>query len=228
MKKTGQLEQHYRILQEFVRKELSYAAHDYDHIMRVYHLSLLLAEEEETVDLDVLIPAVLLHDIARNQEDEDKTGAIDHAVLGAGMAEGILQNLEYDQEIIRKVVDCIRAHRFRSGFSPQTIEARILFDADKLDVIGAVGIARSFMLAGQHGERIYQEVPMAEYLQENVGPNGRIKDASKHTANLEFELKLKKIPERLFTPKAREIARDRIAYMEAFFGTLEKEIHGKK
>lgn len=218
----------YRKIQEIVKEELNYAAHDYDHIQRVYNLSMLLAEQEKDVELEVLVPAVLLHDIARRKEDEDISGEIDHAVLGAELAEKVLKSLNYEQTLIDKITYCIRAHRFRTGHIPDTIEAKILFDADKLDVIGAVGIARSFMLAGQHGEKMFREVDLDDYIRENVGPNGRIKDAAKHTANLEFELKLKKIPERLFTAKAKEIARARISYMEEYFKLLNLEINGQK
>lgn len=226
MKKIDNLDQ-YQVLREIVKEELAYAAHDLDHILRVCNLCMHLAEQEKDVELEVLIPAALLHDIARRKEDEDITGKIDHALIGADMAGGILQDLDYDRSLIDKITYCIRAHRFRSGFPPETVEAKILFDADKLDVIGAIGIARSFMLAGQHGEKMYKNILLEEYVRENIGPNGRIKDASKHTANLEFELKLKKIPDRLFTEKAKEIANKRIEYMEEFFKTLQQEINGE-
>ncbi len=217
----------YHALLDIIKDKMSYAAHDYDHVMRVYRLCLLLAQEDRSVDMEVLIPAVLLHDIARRQEDEDHTGEIDHAVLGSELAEGILKVFGYDEELIEKIKHCILTHRFRTGSEPQSREAKILFDADKLDVIGAVGIARSYMLAGEHGEKMYYDINVEDYLKENVGPNGRIKDVSKHTANLEFELKLKKIPERLYTAKAKKIAEDRIAYMENFFARLQNEIRGE-
>lgn len=218
----------YEKLKNIVNHGLSYAAHDLDHVLRVCHYCQLLAESEKDVDAEVLMTAALLHDIARRQEDEDRTGEIDHALLGATMAGNILQDLNYDAQFIEKVRKCIRSHRFRSGFLPESIEARILFDADKLDVLGAVGIARSYMLAGEHGERMYQDTPLTEYLAANVGENGRIKDVSKHAANLEFELKLKKIPVRLYTEKAKEMAKNRIKYMEDFFRVLQEEITGKK
>lgn len=220
------MEKRYAILQELVQEKLSYAAHDLDHVMRVYHLCLVLADHEKNVDLDVLIPAVLLHDIARAQEDEDISGEIDHAVLGAEMAESILTGLNYDRILTQKITKCILTHRFRSGNPPESIEARILYDADKLDIIGATGIARSFMLAGQHGEQMYNDVPLDAYIRENIGENGRIKDPSKHTTNIEFELKLKKIPDRLFTEEAKKIAVQRIEYMAHFFDTLRQEITG--
>ncbi|UWG98199.1 HD domain-containing protein [Dehalobacter sp. DCM] len=220
------MEKRYDVLQKLVQEKLSYAAHDLDHVLRVYHLCILLARHEQNVDLDVLIPAVLLHDIARAKEDEDISGEIDHAVLGAKMAETILLDLNYDGELISKICQCILTHRFRSGNPPKSIEAKILYDADKLDIIGATGIARSFMLAGQHGERLYTDVSIDDYIRENIGENGRIKDPSKHTTYIEFELKLKKLPDRLFTDEAKKIAEQRIAYMSQFFETLKQEITG--
>lgn len=213
---------------DIVKNQMTYAAHDFDHVMRVYNTCLSLAESEKNVDFDVLIPAILLHDIARSKEDEDRTGKIDHAVLGAEMAAPILKALNYEQTQIDKIKRCIMTHRYRSGYLPETIEAKLLFDADKLDVIGAVGIARSFMLAGKHGERLFLDVNIDEYLNENTCANGRVKDLSKHSSNIEFELKLKKIPEKLYLEKSKEIAKERIEYMTLFFKTLKAEINGLK
>lgn len=227
MIKQANLDKRYHTLREIIREKMSYAAHDLDHVDRVTNLCLYLAEEEPGIDWEVLIPAALLHDIARRLEDEDISGEIDHALLGAEMAGKILQDLCYEPALIEKIKNCIRAHRFRSGFAPETAEAKILFDADKLDVIGAIGLARSFMLAGQHGEKMYNDIPLPQYREENVGPGGRIKDASKHTANLEYELKLRHIPERLFTPKAKEIGRQRVEFMEEFFVRLQMELKGQ-
>jgi len=218
----------HRILKEMVQRDLFYAAHDLEHVIRVYQNCLYLASEEKEAEPDILVPAALLHDIARRQEDEDPTGEIDHAVLGAEMAGEILIDLDYESSKIEEIKKCIRSHRFRSGYFPESIEAKILFDADKLDVIGAVGIARSYMLAGQHGERMYNDISVEEYLHENIGENGRIKDVSKHTMNLEFELKLRKIPKKLFTQKAKKIAESRLKFMDEFFLVLQDEINGKK
>ncbi len=80
-------------IMELVMSEMTYAAHDFDHVMRVYKTCLSLAESEKNINYEVLLPAVLLHDIARSKEDEDCTGEIDHAVLGAEMAESILNDL---------------------------------------------------------------------------------------------------------------------------------------
>lgn len=220
------MDQRYQKIREIVARELSYTAHDLAHTERVLSLCLTLAKEEPEIRLDILIPAVLLHDIARAEEDQDYTGQVDHAVLGAEMAEGILRELGYDFATIMPIKQCIRSHRFRSAYPPETIEARILFDADKLDALGAVGIARSFMLAGEHGEIMYSERDLAEYIKENVGENGRIIDVSKHASNLEFQLKLKKIPQRLYTKQAKIIANQRVELMTEFYQILQSEIKG--
>lgn len=216
----------YQKIIDHVANEMTYTAHDFDHIMRVYNICLSLAENKKNINYDILVPAILLHDIARSQEDEDPSGQIDHAVLGAEMAEAILKELGYDSALTEPIKHCIRAHRFRSGSIPQTIEAKLLFDADKLDVIGAVGIARSFMLAGKHGERLFIDTDLNEYCEQNIGVNGRVKDNSKHSSNIEFELKLKKIPEKLYTEEAKKIAFERVKYMAEFFKTLRAEING--
>ena len=133
-------ERHNEILR-IIREKLTCSAHNLDHVMRVYNLCLVLAKYEENVDLEVLVPAALLHDIARVEEIGDKTGKIDHAVLGSELAGDILKNMDYDEEKVEKIKHCILAHRYRTGNEPSTIEAKILFDADKLDAIGAVGVA---------------------------------------------------------------------------------------
>ena len=217
-----------RLLQikDYVSEKLSCSAHNLDHVLRVYQLSLTLARHESNVDFEILEASVLLHDLARVQEDEDKTGMIDHAILGAELAEEILGKLGYAPDEIAKIKHCIQTHRFRSGREPQTIEAKILFDADKLDVLGAIGIARSFMLAGQYGEPMYQDLTVEE-VQQNLGDYGRVKDISKHTTYQEYQTKFKKIPERVYTLKAREIATQRLAFMDGFFRQMKDEVKGK-
>lgn len=214
---------HKRIL-EIVQNKLTCSAHNRDHVMRVYNLCLMISKYEENVDLEILIPAALLHDIARVEESEDKTGKNDHAVFGSEIAENILKDLEYEEEKIEKIKHCIITHRFRTGNEPRTIEAKILFDSDKLDAIGAVGIARTFMLSGQCGQRLELNNSISDYLIYNTTENGRIKDMSKHNPIIEYEVKLKKIPDKLYTKKAKEIGEDRIEFMEQYFNRLKLEL----
>ena len=223
------MEKRYQALLKIVEKEMQGAssAHDIDHVMRVYNLCLVLARDEPSIDVDVLKVSALLHDIARVREDDDDSGNTDHAILGAEMADEILRALEYPERTIGHVKQCIASHRFRSANRPSTTEAKILFDADKLDVIGAIGIARCFMIAGQYGERLYSHVSIEEYVKENMVDgkrNGRIKIISQHAPNIEFETKFKRIPDTLHTVKAKQLAQQRIEYMADFFERLRKEI----
>jgi len=216
-------------IKEIMQKELSSSAHSMDHVMRVHDLCLLIADGEKEVDREILEAAVLLHDIARVKENGDTTGGTDHAVLGSEMAGKILKEMNFPEDKIENVKHSILCHRFRTGNEPKTIEAKILFDADKLDTLGAVGIARLFMVAGEHGEKTYVDTPMDVYIKENlVGGknNGRIKDPSKHSPNLDFVTKVVHIPDKLYTKKAKEIAKERLDYMREFFDRLKNEVHG--
>jgi uncharacterized protein len=213
-------------IRRIVEKELSTSSHDLEHTIRVRNLALKIAKNIDGVDFEVLELAALLHDIARVREDTDNTGLIDHAILGSEMASDTLRGLGYPEELIGSVAKCIKTHRFRSNNLPETIEAKILSDADKLDAIGAVGIGRAFMIAGEYGEPLYKIFDRDEY-SENTLANGRIKNFRKHSPNIEFDMKLKRIPDRLFTEEARRIAKERIIFMENYFVRLEEEIKGE-
>ena len=222
------MEEKHKKIVEIVEQKLTCSAHNLDHVFRVYNLCVFLAKYEKDVDLEILIPSALLHDISRVEESQDKTGEIDHAVLGSVIAEDILRKLEYEEEKIEKIKHCIIAHRFRTGNEPNTIEAKILFDSDKLDVIGASGIARTFMLAGQFGQKLVVNESLDEYLKCNAVENGRLKDVSKHTPFIEYEVKFKKIPDKLYTEKAKEIGKERLKFMDEYFNRLKLEIDGVK
>jgi len=217
-------------IKEIVKKELSSSHHDIEHIERVYNLCLHLSKYESNVDLEILKPAALLHDIARFKEFQDKTGKIEHATLGAEMAEEALKTLGYSREKIEQIKHCIIVHRYRRNRKPRTIEAKILFDADKLDALGTVGVARAFMMVGHYNQKIYSNIPIEKYLKDNVfggKAEGGLKDVSKHTPNIEYELKLEHIAERLYTPKAKAMSKERLRFMENFFERLKMEIYGE-
>jgi len=218
----------YNEILEIVEDKLTCSAHNLDHVFRVYKLCVLIAKYEKDVDMEILIPSALLHDIARVEESKDKSGKVDHAILGSEIADGILRKLEYEEEKIQKIKHCIIAHRFRTGNEPNSIEAKILFDSDKLDAIGATGIARTFILAGQFGQRLIADEPLKDYLESNTVENGRLKDVSKHTPFVEYEVKFKKIVDRLYTDKAREIGKERLMFMGEYFNRLKLEIEGVK
>lgn len=222
------MEQKFQKIKKFVEKELSCSAHNMDHVMRVYNLSLHLAEGEK-VDLEVIKAAALLHDIARAREDNDRSGNINHAILGSQMAISILKKLGFSKEKIKHIQDCIISHRYRTGDEPKTKEAQILFDADKLDALGAIGVARGFVWVGKHNAQIYSDVNIKNYIDDNLGGkiNGRIKDKTKHSPQVEFETKFKFLTSKLHTDKTRKIGKERTEFYKSFLKRLKKEINGE-
>ncbi len=216
-------------IKEIVKKEFAFcSAHNFDHVMRVYNLALHLAKNEN-VNLNVIKVAVLLHDIGGKKEVDDPTGKTDHAVESAKMAEPILKNLGYSKDKIKHIQDCIISHRYRTENKPQTQEAKIVFDADKLETVGAIGIARGFAWIGRNNAYIYKKVDINKYSKENLGGkiNGRIQDKTKHSPQINWETKDKHILNYLYTEKAKQVAKDRMIFSENFFKRLENEINGE-
>jgi len=184
----------------------------------------------EKVDLEVLKAAALLHDISKAKDYDDKTGAADHAVEGAKMAGPILKKLGFDEDKIKHIQDCIISHRYKTDNQPGTLEAKILFDADKLEAIGAIGVARAFIWIGKNnGKMYYKPENLDEYIKKNLGGkiNGKIKDRTIHSPQIEYETKVKFILDKLYTKKAKEIGGERKKYFEDFLNRLEKEIEGE-
>jgi uncharacterized protein len=188
------------------------AIHDFDHVLRVLALAERLGQDEDA-DLEIVRTATLLHDMARGQGDRMVT---DHALAGAEAARQILAGQQPDR--IEAVAHAIAAHRFRTGPAPQTVEAKVLHDADKLDAIGAIGIARAFAFGGHEGQRLWADVP-PEY-EESRGTRDQ------HTPVHEYQIKLVKIRERLLTDSARRLAKERHAFMVSFYERLEAEVRG--
>ena len=139
-----------------VKKILSKSprCHDWEHTIRVLHNARLIASQEEGVNKKVIELGAILHDIARADEMAIK-GKICHAKKGAKLAEKILKNAGFDKDISQKVVKCVRRHRYRSDQSPVSLEEKIIYDADKLDSVGAVGLGRAFLFAGREGARVH-------------------------------------------------------------------------
>ena len=219
-------------IKQILSEKLKSSSHDLSHTYRVYKNCLKIAEKEPGIlfDKDVLTFAALLHDIARPDEDLYPEKKIDHAILGAEKAYEILIDLGAKEEMAKKVSDAIKTHRFRGGLVPESIEAKILFDADKLDVIGNIGIARSYMFAGEQHQDIYNDCDIDEYIKSNlVGgvSSGKIIDLKKHTPNIEFVTKDINIPTRMFTKTGRDLAIKRIERMQNFFDVLKQEIDGQ-
>lgn len=188
--------------------------HDYEHTRRVLRNTVLIAEKEKPSDLHAALFGALLHDIAR-PEELASGGTLCHAALGAGKAERILRAAGFtDEAFIRHVSEIVRTHRYRSGEAPATPEAAIVFDADKLDSLGAFGVARAFYFAGRIGARIHNTAEAA------LGSDSYSREDS---AYREYLVKLRYLPDRMLTETGRELARDRAAFMERFFDELNAE-----
>lgn len=193
------------------------SSHDWDHTGRVYRLCMHIGRVEGA-DLEVLALAAFLHDVGRPYEDESK-GTVCHAEKGAEIAEILMGTYPLSKDKKQNVVHCIRSHRFRSALAPETLEARTLFDADKLDSIGAIGIGRAFLFAGEVGARLHN-------------PESDLHDTRPYTeedtAYREFRLKLSKVKDRMLTDEGKRLAQERHAFMERFFERLQQEYEGRR
>lgn len=191
-------------------------SHDWEHTLRVDRLCRRIGPREGA-DPFVLALAVYLHDIGRGHQDNSR-GAVCHARKGAQMAAAILTDHQLAPDIQANVLHCIRTHRYRNDEHPQTIEAKVLFDADKLDAIGAVGIARAYRFAGEVGARLHN-------------PDNNIDDTAPYsredTGYREFQLKLRHIKDRMLTTEGRRLAEQRHRVMVDFFERFVAEIEGR-
>ena len=196
------------------------AVHDFSHIERVYRMAQRLANAENA-DLEIVNAAALLHDADGTTPGSDLRR--EHHLRSADFAALILTQEGWSEEKIRAVQHCIRAHRYRDDSEPpQTIEAKVLFDADKLDVLGAIGAVRVVVYAALAGTPFYSE-PSAQFLE-----TGNELPGERHSAYHEYLFKLRNVEKRLFTQTAREIARQRGEYLHLFFEQLIAEYEGKK
>jgi len=187
-----------------------------DHVERVVALAERLAREEGA-DLEVVKVAALLHDIGRGEEARSR-GRVCHARYGAELARKILEEEGLPPDFIERVVRAIRRHRFRGKEPPETIEEKVLFDADKLDSLGAVGIGRAFLFAGEVGARLHNP---------DVDLKKTEPYSSEDTAWREFKLKLSKVKDRMLTESGKRLAEERHRFMEEFFDRLNREVRGE-
>ena len=191
------------------------SGHDFDHVLRVLTLGERIGAEEGA-DMRVVRAACLLHDVAR--PEADAAGAC-HAEWGARRARLILA--DYPEPLLGAVAHAIAAHRFRGQSRAETIEAQVLSDADKLDAIGAIGVARAYAIAGVERQRLWSSVQAGDF--------SDVRDVlpEEHTPVHEYLFKLRALRERLHTPTARLIADGRHRFMAQFFDELNREVNGR-
>lgn len=204
----------YSLLEQYMLSCMKDSAHDKEHVYRVLNNALVIARQLPAVDYDVLIAACLLHDIARPEQIADP--ALCHAAVGSEKAYDFLLGKGFEEKFAAHVRDCIRTHRFRRNDQPESLEAKILFDADKLDVVGAVGIARTLVYKGTVSDPLYTR-----------NPDGSICDGTEgETSSFfrEYKFKLEKLYDRFYTQAGRELALQRKPAAENFYRSLFNEV----
>lgn len=207
-----ELEEHCK---EFIKRELNHesdSAHDIHHILRVVkNAKEILAEE--SADSEIVIPAAWLHDCVIIPKDHpDRKRASAYAANKAGY---FLSEIDFPSHKIEEVKHAVEAHSFSAGITPETIEAKIVQDADRLDAIGAIGIARCLMVGGKLDRALYNPVdPLSEY---------RTPDDSTWTIDHFYE-KLFKLPESMHTSAAKREAKRRVKFMEEYLRELKREV----
>jgi uncharacterized protein len=201
--------------------------HDWTHVERVRALALKIGKKEKA-DLGILELAALLHDIHKPEEMRSK-GKFCHAEKGALTAKKILKKYGAGESVANEVAHCIISHRTRNNNLPETIEAKVLRDSDKLDSIGAIGIARDFQFAGYIAARLPEVKMLYTGRERELMESGKKFDYTKDdSALLEYELNMKKVKDKLLTKEGRRIGKERHRFMEKFFERFWEEARVEK
>lgn len=188
------------------------AAHDLAHVRRVVGNARRLAAPEEA-RLEVVLPAAWLHDCVTVPKDSSRRRSA--SALAAERAGEFLNDCSYPAGLIPDVRHAIEAHSFSAGIEPRTPEARVVRDADRLDALGAIGIARCIMLGGETGRRLYDPVE----------PFPEVRDPDDGTNTLDhFHLKLLRLAGTMTTAAGRDEARRRTDFMREYLRQLGDEI----
>src|SRR5918911_206808 len=189
-------------------------AHDFQHVLRVYKNAEMISKQEKSVDLDVVLAAALLHDLVVYPKGSTKT--INSADDSAEIAKKILLEYKnYPREKIEKVADAIKIHSYSKKLVPSTLEGKILQDADRLDAIGAIGLARTFSVGGSENRSLYNPAdPFCE--------SERRLDDTQWTLD-HMKKKLMTLKNSMHTKTAKKLAEERTEFMELFLNQLQKE-----
>ena len=209
--------------QIMIDEESEDAAHDYDHLVRVMALADRI-QASEGGDLPTIWAAVALHDIG--QERERRHGG-DHALIGAALAAELLKDTPFPQQSIPGVQQAIQDHRITGGITPQTLEGRILYDADKIDCLGAIGIGRLYCITGRYNQKVYSPIPDDIVEPIDLPTIRLLRRRPDYSPSIEFQLLFTDLPDHMTTNTGRELARERFAFMQEFFTRLPQEVEGE-
>lgn len=188
------------------------SAHDLAHLDRVWASCQRIAATEGG-DRRILLAGAYLHDLVNLPKDAPNRS--EASTLAAAAAAPHLTRLGYTSEEVAAARHVIAAHSFSAGIEPQTLEARILRDADRLDAIGAIGLARCFAVSGALGRPLYDP----------ADPFARDRPLDDKAQALDhFPLKLLQLGKGMLTQTGAEIAHERTALMQQFLNDLAREI----
>jgi len=188
------------------------AAHDLSHIRRVVANAKMLNRHEQA-DWRIVHPAAWLHDCVAVPKDSDQRQ--DASRLSAERATRFLAEINYPSELLDAIGHAITAHSFSANIKPRSLEARIVQDADRLDALGAIGIARCLLTGGQMNSRLYHpDDPFCE---------SRTVDDRRQAVD-HFFAKLFGLPETMQTAAGRAEAQQRAEFMRAYLDRLGVEI----
>lgn len=194
-------------------------SHDFSHVERVYRLAERIATAERA-DLFIVRVSALLHDIGR--AEESRSGGGDrHEELSVEMSRPFLEEMRVSPERTEAILHAIAAHRHRKDTKPRTLEAKCLYDADKLDSLGAVGIARSYLWLGEHGRSVFYDD--REWI--DVDPRDNTPEVD--STQREWHIKLRHLKDRMYTETGRAIAIERHERMARIIDEIEKEVKGE-
>lgn len=200
-------------LREYVKKRLENdAAHDYEHVMRVFKNATMIARKEKA-DIKMITAAVLLHDIVSYPKSDPRSR--NSSLESAEESKKILKKYDFSQHELKIIADAIRDHSFSRGAVPQTLEGKILQDADRLDALGSIGIARTFAVGGAENRPFYNK--------EDPFCKKRSPDDKSWTLD-HFYKKLLLLEKSMNTKTGKIMARKRIKIMKKFLDQLKKEI----
>ena len=189
-------------------------AHDFEHVMRVYRNARRIAKYERAADTEVLLAAALMHDLVVYPKGSAKRSKSSDD--SADLSEEILRRLGCPREKIEKISYCIRTHSYSKKIVPATIEGRILQDADRLDALGAIGVARTFSVGGTERRMFYNP-------SDPFGKTKRAHDERMWTLD-HYKTKLLGLRDSMHTAAAKKIATKRLKFMKLYLAELKKEI----
>jgi uncharacterized protein len=189
-------------------------AHDLHHLRRVWRSARKIAAAEPGADLTVLLAAAYLHDLVNPPKDSPLRSQASR--LSAEAAGPLLEGMGLAPARARAAAHAIEAHSYSAGVEPLTPEARILQDADRLEALGAIGLARCFYTGGKMGTALWEP-------EDPLGRSGRPLDDRAFSID-HFPLKLLRLPELMRTEEGRRLARRRTRVLVLYLAELEREL----